>query len=56
MRFQRPVTDLLAERLLSREGVTEIYGARACTYAEPRLSSYRRDGETGRMATLAWLR
>ncbi|MGE0625796.1 MAG: peptidoglycan editing factor PgeF [Pseudomonadales bacterium] len=46
----------LAERLLSREGVTEVYGVRACTYTDPRFYSYRRVGETGRMATLAWLR
>lgn len=46
----------LAERLLAREGVTAVYGARSCTYTDERFYSYRRDGQTGRMATLAWLR
>jgi len=47
---------VLAERLLEREGVNAIYGDRCSTYTDSRFYSYRRDGQTGRMATLAWLR
>jgi YfiH family protein len=47
----------LARRRLARAGVRDVHGDAACTYAEPaRFFSYRRDGETGRMAALLWLR
>lgn len=46
----------LAERLLEREGVSAVYSQRCCTYGDRRFYSYRRDGQTGRMATLAWIR
>jgi polyphenol oxidase len=46
---------LLARRRLERVGVTRIYGGGQCTYAEgERYFSYRRDGTTGRQATLIW--
>jgi polyphenol oxidase len=46
----------LARRRLERLGVVRIYGGDACTYASPeRYFSYRRDGRTGRQATLIWL-
>jgi YfiH family protein len=46
----------LARRRLERLGVARIYGGDACTYASPeRYFSYRRDGRTGRQATLIWL-
>ncbi len=36
-------------------GIDRIYGGGFCTYTEKdRFYSYRRDGETGRMATLIW--
>ncbi|NBQ67704.1 MAG: peptidoglycan editing factor PgeF [Nitrosomonadaceae bacterium] len=47
---------LLARQRLVSAGVTEIYGGGVCTYSDPaRFFSYRRDGETGRMAALIWL-
>jgi len=46
----------LARRRLNRAGVTRIYGSGGCTYSEPeRFFSYRRDCETGRMASLIWI-
>lgn len=52
------LADLAAvARLQLREhGVIEIYGTDLCTYSEPqRFFSHRRDGDTGRQATLIWL-
>ena len=47
---------LLARRRLNSAGVEEIYGGGVCTYSDPaRFFSYRRDGQTGRMAALIWL-
>lgn len=47
----------LARRRLAAAGVTAVYGGTLCTHADPaRFYSYRRDGETGRMAALIWLR
>ncbi|MFA7097492.1 MAG: peptidoglycan editing factor PgeF [Gammaproteobacteria bacterium] len=47
---------VLAQQRLAECGVTAVYGDRWCTYSEPaRFFSYRRDGATGRMATIIWL-
>ncbi|HEX2605257.1 MAG TPA: peptidoglycan editing factor PgeF [Oxalicibacterium sp.] len=47
----------LATHILNAAGVTEVRGGRFCTLAErQRFYSYRRDGTTGRMASLIWLR
>lgn len=46
---------LLGRRQLLAAGVAEIYGEEVCTVGNPLLYSYRRDGLTGRMASLAWL-
>lgn len=46
----------LARAVLAEAGVNSVYGAGWCTHAEAdRFFSFRRDGTTGRMATLAWL-
>ena len=45
----------LARRALAASGVSEVYGGGFCTWSDPaRFFSYRRDGETGRMAALIW--
>lgn len=46
----------IARQRLQRMGVTRVYGGGRCTYSEPEtFFSYRRDGDTGRMASLIWL-
>lgn len=46
----------LARIQLRGLGVTRIYGGDFCTYADTeRFYSYRRQGQTGRMASLIWI-
>ena len=46
----------LARQVLEAHGVCRISGGGRCTFAEKEsFFSYRRDGPTGRMATLAWI-
>jgi len=46
----------LARRRLATLGVTAVFGASWCTYADrTSFYSYRRDGPCGRMAALIWL-
>ncbi|NUA27455.1 peptidoglycan editing factor PgeF [Cupriavidus basilensis] len=46
----------LARIRLARAGCTAVYGGDACTVGDAqRFYSYRRDGVTGRMASLVWL-
>jgi polyphenol oxidase len=46
----------LARRRLAGVGVERVCGGGACTYAQSaRYFSHRRDGRTGRQATLIWL-
>ncbi len=46
----------LARRRLARVGVMAVYGGGLCTHSDARrFFSYRRDGPTGRMASLVWL-
>jgi YfiH family protein len=53
-RFMADLT-MLARRRLETLGVTRIYGGGRCTYSEAECYfSYRRDGTTGRQATLIW--
>lgn len=52
---QRYMADLyaLARLRLNKTGVRQIYGGTLCTYSDSEnFYSYRRDGQTGRMATL----
>lgn len=45
----------LARQRLAQAGVTRVGGGMHCTIADrSRFFSYRRDGRTGRMATLVW--
>lgn len=47
---------MLARQRLGAAGVTKIHGGHWCTSSDPQhFFSYRRDGQTGRMATLIWL-
>ena len=49
--------NLLARRMLARDGVTRVHGGAHCTATEAdRFYSYRRDGVTGRQASLIWLK
>ncbi len=46
----------LVKIILGNSGVTSIYACGLCTYAKDSLFySYRRDGNTGRTATLIWM-
>ncbi len=46
----------IARIILNGAGVQNIYGGQFCTVTETeRFFSYRRDGQTGRMATLIWM-
>lgn len=46
----------LARQRLEAAGVTAVYGGGLCTVSDAeRFYSYRRDGQTGRFASLIWL-
>jgi YfiH family protein len=46
----------LARLRLARLGIQRVYGGNRCTYSETgQFFSYRRDKQTGRMATLIWI-
>ncbi len=47
---------LLARQRLAGLGVDKVWGGDLCTFGDPgRFYSYRRDGATGRMASLIWI-
>jgi YfiH family protein len=46
----------LARRRLADAGVQAVHGGGVCTISDPtRFFSHRRDGVTGRMATICWV-
>ena len=45
----------LARIRLKHIGCTEVYGGNYCTWKDPRFYSYRKEGTTGRMASVIWL-
>ncbi len=47
----------LARRMLAHDGVERVWGGEHCTASAPQgFYSYRRDGVTGRQASLIWLK
>lgn len=47
---------LIAKQRLANSGINAVYGGGECTYSRSeRYFSFRRDGVTGRMASLIWL-
>ena len=47
---------MLARQRLLDAGVTNVHGGGLCTISDPaRFFSHRRDGRSGRLATLAWI-
>lgn len=47
---------LLARQRLASAGIIQVYGGGMCTYSDAeRFYSFRRDGATGRMASLIWI-
>ncbi len=53
-RFMADIYNLARIRLRSK-GISEVSGGDLCTVRDSRLFSYRRDGTTGRMASLIWI-
>jgi YfiH family protein len=48
---------VLAWQRLAKRGITRVFGGGFCTVSETeRFYSHRRDGRTGRMASLIWLK
>lgn len=46
---------LLAEKILNNSGVLDVYQSNACTFEQKSdFFSYRRESQTGRIATLIW--
>jgi YfiH family protein len=46
----------LARQRLAASGITRVYGGEYCTFSDSEhFYSFRRDGKTGRMATLIWI-
>lgn len=46
----------IAQQILQSSGIEQVIDGKLCTYSDDqRFFSYRRDGETGRFASLIWL-
>lgn len=46
----------IAEKILNTVNINNVYKSNVCTFEQQNdFYSYRRDGETGRMATLIWI-
>jgi YfiH family protein len=45
----------LAKIRLNKAGCTQVYGGDFCTWKDNRFYSYRKEGTTGRMASVIWL-
>jgi len=57
-RHERWLFDLYgaARFMLSQSGIERVFGGTLCTFSDhQRFFSYRRDGETGRMASVIWI-
>jgi len=52
-KWRMDLPGLVAHRL-RRTGVQRIVASGLCSHCDPRFYSYRRDGRTGRFATLVW--
>lgn len=46
--------NVAAKIILNNNGVTKIHGQDFCTFSDDRFYSYRREGVTGRTATVIW--
>ncbi len=46
----------MAELILQSCGVTAVYQSAVCTFESKQLYSYRREAQTGRIATLIWFK
>ena len=53
-RYQLDLAGLAAAQL-AHLGVAEVLSERICSFSDQRFYSYRRDGVTGRMASVVWL-
>jgi YfiH family protein len=45
----------MAEKILVQHGISNIFQSNNCTYEDPLFYSYRRQPQTGRIATFIWL-
>lgn len=45
----------LAIQRLAKLGINQVYCANTCTFSSPDYFSYRRDKQTGRLASLIWI-
>jgi len=47
---------VLARQRLQALGISAVFGGEHCTFTQAeQFYSYRRDGQTGRMASLIWM-